>query len=139
MSIVLPNEGEIELLNKMLQHTSDSENYILKLYNNNYTPDGNATTASFTTAIFSGYADVTLARSNWSNATLNASNKGQTSYSQQSWTCGVTGDTVYGYFVVGDISGKCLWAEKFVTPRTLSNTDILNITPSFTLSTDLNP
>jgi hypothetical protein len=135
MALVTTNAGEVELLNKMLQHTSDTENYILKLYNNNYTPDMNSTTESFTIAAFSGYSDVTLTRSGWTNSTT-VNNKAQSSYAQQSWTCGSGSDTVYGYFVVGESSNVCLWAERFATPRTLSNTDILNLTPLFTLNSE---
>lgn len=135
MPLVVSNAGEIELLNKMLRNTSDTENYILKLYRNNYTPTATSSVSDFTSAIFTNYSDKTLARTSWTAATTVAG-KAQSSYSQQSWTCGATGDTVYGYYVVGQTSGVLLWAEKFSIARPLANTDILNLTPVFTLNSE---
>jgi hypothetical protein len=43
----------------------------------------------------------------------------------------VTGDTVYGYFIIGVSSGKLICAEAFVTPRTLASGDVISIQPVF--------
>ena len=63
------------------------------------------------------------------------SSRSQVGHSQygtaQSWTCGATGDTIYGYFIVGATSGKLICAEAFATPRTLASGDTLSITPIF--------
>jgi hypothetical protein len=136
MPLVVPNVGEIELLDKMLKNALvTDENYTLKLFNNNVTPDQSFTASSFTEATFTGYVAKTLTRSGW-GAAATVSNKAQSSYAQQSWTCGIVGDTIYGYYVVGATSTVLLWAERFTTPRTLGNTDILNVTPVFTLNSE---
>jgi hypothetical protein len=112
MPLVVPTEGELELLRKCILATAETEAYILKLYQNSYAPGPTTTATSFTEASFSNYAAVTLSRTSWGTPTLNG-NIGQTSYAQQSWTCGATGNTIYGYYVLGATSGKVLWAEQF--------------------------
>jgi hypothetical protein len=134
--LIVPAEGELQLLNKMLQAALVvDENAILKLFQNSYTPDTNATATLFTEANFTGYAAMTLTRNNWNAATLVAG-EAQTSYGSnpQAWTCGVTGNTIYGYWVQGATSGKVLWAELFSVARTLATNDVLNITPTFSLT-----
>jgi hypothetical protein len=114
---------------------STNENHILKLYSNNYTPISTAAVGSFTEANFTGYAARTLTRSTW-NSAVTVSGKGETSYgSVQSWTCGTTGQTIFGYYVQGS-AGTLLWAELFTTSRVLASGDVLNITPKFTLSSE---
>lgn len=138
MALVVPNEGELELLQKMLKAAlSVDENYILKLYRNDYTPDANAASSSFTEASFTSYAARTLTRASW-NTAVTVSGKAESSYgaSPQSWTCGTTGNTVYGYWIEGATSAKVLWAERFSTSRVLASGDILSIQPKFTLHSE---
>ncbi|WP_339684251.1 hypothetical protein [Gimesia maris] len=136
MALVTPNLGELELLDKMLKDAlTTDEDYILKLFHTDVTPDQNSASSSFVEATFTNYAAVTLTRTNWNAAVVNGSNAAESSYgsSAQSWTCGATGDTVYGYWVEGATSGTCLWAEAFSTARTLTDSDVLNLTPKFSL------
>lgn len=135
MALLTPNLGELQLLDKMLKDAlSTNENYLLKLYSNNYTPDDNSVSASFTQCTFTNYAARTLTRASW-NSAVTVGGKAETSYGTgpNSWTCGATGQTVYGYYVDAITSGVTLWAERFSTSRVLANGDVLNITPKFTL------
>lgn len=135
MALLTPNLGELQLLDKMLKDAlSTNENYLLKLYSNNYTPDDNSVSASFTQCTFTNYAARTLTRASW-NSAVTVGGKAETSYGTgpNSWTCGATGQTVYGYYVDALTSGVTLWAERFSTSRVLANGDVLNITPKFTL------
>lgn len=125
MALVVPLQGELQLLNKLLQAAlSVDEGYILKLYQNNVAPDSTFVPASMTESNFTGYAAKTLTRALWNNAVL-VSTIAQSSYgtAAQSWTCGTTGNTVYGYWVQGATSGVCLWAEQFSVARVLANGD----------------
>ncbi len=136
MPLVTPNVGELELLDKLLKDAlSTNENYILKLYKNDYTPDDSSAPGSFTEADFTNYAAKTLLRATW-NAAVTVSNKAESSYgsSPQSWTCGASGNTIYGYYVTGSTSAVVLWAERFSTSRVLADQDVLNLTPKFTLN-----
>jgi hypothetical protein len=133
MALVVPDLGEIELLTKLLINTADTEDYILRLYKNNYTPIAATVIGSFTEADFTNYAEKTITRSDWA-APSTVSNKAESSVTTQSWTCGATTNTIYGYYVVGATSGVCLWAEEFATVKVLADGDILNLTPKFNLS-----
>jgi len=138
MPLVVPNSGELRMLNLMLKEAlTSNEDQILKLYKTDVTPDQESIPGSFTEADFTGYAARTLSRATW-NSSVTVSNKAESSYGStpQSWTCGTTGNTVYGYWVEGSTSGTCLWAEKFTTARVLASGDVLNITPKFTLSSE---
>jgi hypothetical protein len=134
MAIIVPNEGEIELLDKMLVdalHTN--ETYILRLFKNDYTPSATTVVGSFLEADFTNYAEKTLTRGGFNSAVLNAYNEAEVTYGgEQSWTCGATGNTIYGYYVVGNTSGRVLWCQRFGEPRPMGDGDIIRFTPAFT-------
>lgn len=137
MPLVVPNAGEIEMLDKMLKDAlSVDENYLLRLYKNDYTPTQTTVVGDFTQADFTNYTEKTLTRATW-GAAVSVSNKAQSTYgTAQSWTCGTGGNTIYGYYVVGATSGVCLWAERFAAARIMGNGDVLNLTPVFTLNSE---
>lgn len=136
MALVVPDSGELELLDKMLKDAlSTDEAFVMKLYKSDTTPAAATVAGDFTEADFTDYAAVTLARASWA-AAATVSNKAESSFAAQSWTCGATGNTIYGYYVVGATSGTCLWAERFATSRVLASGDVLNITPKFTLASE---
>jgi hypothetical protein len=148
MALVVPHEGDIQLLTDMLGGGT-LENWQLCLFNSNITPSENDSAATYTAheTAFTNYARKTLTRqigsSYWNTPVSQApsgsppwSSRSQVGHSQygsaaQSWTCGTTGDTIYGYFIVGATSGKLICAEAFATPRTLASGDTLSITPIF--------
>lgn len=136
MPLVVPDQGELRLLDTMLKLAlSTNENHILKLYRADATPASTSAPGSFTEANFTNYAARTLTRSNWNASVTNGSGQAESSYgtTPQSWTCGTTGNTIYGYWVQGSTSNSVLWAERFATSRVLATGDVLNITPKFTL------
>jgi hypothetical protein len=145
MALVTTNAGELILLDYMLKETSigdtpTSGGYIIELFNNNVTPSGSSAIGDFVVATFDGYASHTLSRSGWASPTASVFGAGVTkavsSYSQQSWTCGTTGDTIYGYYVTSGDGTTLLWSEKFASSRVLANTDQLIVTPVFTLNSE---
>lgn len=136
MALVVCNAGELKLLDWAIKDTSTPENLTLKLYKVDYTPVAASVAGDFTEADFTSYSAKTLTRSTWAASSTNGSGKAASTYTAQSWTCGSTGNTIYGYFVVGATSGTLIWAEKFATARTLVNGDELNITPAITLASE---
>ena len=133
MPLVVPANGELELLNKMLKVAlAADESYILKLFQNNVTPDSTFVSSSLTEANFTNYAAKTLTRAGWNSAVL-VSGKAQSSYGSaaQSWTCGTSGNTIYGYWVEGAVTGTVWWAERFSNSRVLAANQILNLQPLF--------
>lgn len=138
MALVVPRQGELQLLDKMLSDAlSTGEDYVLMLFQNNYTPNADADDTSFTEATFNGYAARTLIRTTWNAAQVNDT-VAESSYgtTPQSWTCGTTGNTIYGYWVESTAGADILWAERFATQRVLADGDVLNITPKFTLTSE---
>jgi hypothetical protein len=138
MALLISDEGVLELLDKCLKDAlSVNENYSLRLFKVNKTPDHLDIAADYTAieANFTGYAAKTLTRAGWGAATI-VSNAASTTYGTvQSWTAASTGNIIYGYFVLGSTSGKLLWCEKFGTPRSMGVGDVLDLTPVFTLRT----
>jgi hypothetical protein len=135
MALVTTNLGELQLLDKMLKAAlTVDEDYVLHLFKTNVTPDANSAPGSFVEADFTTYVAKTLTRANW-NSSVTVAGKAQSSYSSAplSWTCGASGNTIYGYWISGATSGVCLWAESFATARALASTDVLNITPTIQL------
>lgn len=134
--------GGIPLLQRMIHDAlATDENYLLYLYNSAITPTNSTTAGTFSghTATFTGASVATLTRANWT-VPVQVGTTAQTSYNTSiSWTCGATGDTIFGYWVIGATSGICLWAELFGTARTLANGDILNLTPQIALDSATNP
>jgi len=141
MALLVPNIGEIELLDRLLKGGSSVHDgdYTLHLFKNSYVPQDSSSLSNFTEADFDGYADKALAQASWESVSLNTNDKAESSYSQQSWTCGASGNTIYGYYITGNTSGELLWAEKFGSSKALTNGDILNLIPVITLSNDTCP
>ena len=128
------NEGELQLLDKMIRdHLSTDEKYILRLYKVDHTPADADSTSNYTEADFTSYAEVTLNRGSgaWDAATVSGTKAEIELSTQQSWTSGTTGNTIFGYYVVAGTSNDLLWAEKFGTPRVLANQDVLNLSYSW--------
>lgn len=137
MALVMSNSGSLELLNNMLKQTAVTSPYLLKLFNvSTLTPSAAMTTADFTgkTATFTNYSIATLSRAGWSSATSSSNTAVAVYNAAISWTCGATGDTVYGYIVESVDGSQVLWAEKFAVARALGSGDVINVTPKFTMT-----
>lgn len=145
MAIVVPNgpnQGETELLDKMIKRSE--EDYYLKLFKNNVVPTLATVIGDLTEADFTNYVAKSLTRAGWNAAIKIApvapciNDEAASIYgTEQSWTCGVAGNTVYGYYITGATSGKLLWLERFGTARILTDGDILRITPKFQFRTQI--
>jgi hypothetical protein len=147
MSAVVCNEAEIRLLADLL---GNGENLTLELYKSNTTPSETDTYASnpFTVCDFTNYVSKTLTRSlsgsTWSTPASGAPTGSwsaeaavaEATYgaSAQTWTCGATGNTVYGYWIRGSTNSKFFCAELFATARVLASGDTLSLTPRFGLA-----
>lgn len=137
MALVIPNAGELVLLDKMLKAAlSVDEGYIVKLYQSNLSLTQTMVAADLDAveANFTGYVGKTLTRAGWGASVLSTTIASSTYATVQSWTCGATGNTIFGYYVVGATSGTLLWAEAFAVSRPMVTTDILNLTPVFTFT-----
>lgn len=134
MALVVANVGELLLLDALLKDSS-GENFYLKLYKTNVTPDQDSVDSDFTEADFSGYSAKTLTRSSW-DAASTVSNKASSSYVAQTWTNSGSSQTIYGYYIVGVSTGTLYWAELFASPRVLATGESETLTPVFTLNSE---
>jgi hypothetical protein len=135
MSLVTPDEGQLELCSLMLIDTSlSSYDYVVDLYVNNYQPAQNSTASDFTIASWTGYLAQTFSRSQWNTPTTIADQAVTTpTVNPFSWTpSGGTG-AIYGYLVRSSVTGKVLWAEAFATPYTLAGMTNFNLNLSIAL------
>jgi hypothetical protein len=115
MSLVVPDKGEIKLLEYLVNRVS-ATNLVLHLYKNDINPEDdshgtsgrNFSTGTFTEATVSA---VTLSGSSWTTVQTSAG------ITTAEYNTGITfnfasGEAVYGYYVT-DTSNNILWAERF--------------------------
>jgi hypothetical protein len=148
MAYMVPREGDVQLLADVLG-TGTREDWLLCLFNSAITPAETDVAATYTAheTAFVGYARKTLTRSitgsTWSTPVSQApsgspawsarSQVGHSAYGSapQSWTCSGTGDSIYGYFIIGATSGKLILAEAFPAAKPMTSGDSLAFTPIF--------
>ena len=133
MTLVLPNCGEVLMLDNALK-TTTPEALKLKLYSNNYDCVEASVAGSFTECSGGGYAEKTLTRAGWGGA---ASGDPSSSTYGTPQAFNFTGAvTVVGYYIVGATSGTLYWAERLyaTTGQAFANGDSLTVTPKFELS-----
>ena len=133
MALLMPNDGECIALEALVNKTAPQDQKLL-LYKSNTTPAETDTTATYTAADFTGYADISLSGASWGAASAGAPSS--IAYAQQTFTssAGSQNQPVYGYLVKQTTSGKLLWAERFTDgPYTIvNNGDAIKVTPTIT-------
>lgn len=130
MDWVCPNEGKTLILDEVFRLTSSRETFLLKQFVSNTTVTDNSTLSDFTIATYTGYADVAIARGDWSAATI-VSDIGQIVKSANPvFTCsGGSPQTVYGLLLVGNTSGKVYYGVNYTTPISMAPTATDTINP----------
>jgi hypothetical protein len=109
MALLVPNEGEAQMLAIILGKTP-AETLNLKLYSNDVTPSETDTASTYTEVSGSGYAQVVFSPSDFTIV------EGAPSIATpDAKTFSFTGAAgyIYGYYVVGETSGKVYWVERF--------------------------
>lgn len=129
---VVPTPSRQLAAKNWLNHTSP-QNWILKLYTNDYTPVVTSTAANFTEASGGGYTSKTLTGSSWT-ITDDGVDDALATYAQQVWSFSgaLSGSaTVYGVFAVQASSGLLLGAERAPNPFTpATSSDQFGFTPN---------
>lgn len=131
MALLVPNEGEVQILNVALGKSA-AENLTLKLFSNNYTPTETDTSASYTEVTGYGYTAQTVTAANW---TIAAGAPSTATAAAKTFSFTGAAGNVYGYYLVGATSAKVYWAERFTTaPIAIQNNgDQIIITLTFGL------
>lgn len=131
MLMVIPNEGKLKWLENAIPiEASISEPWWVRLYANDYTPVDGSTGVNFTEATFTGYAAVELLPELFSAPVL-VGNVARADYpASPSYSCtGGSPQTVYGWFMVGQVSGIVYAAQRFDTPRLMATGSVEALDP----------
>lgn len=123
MSLVVPDEGEILLLSYMLNKTP-TDDVVLRLFKNNFTPSENTTLAGGIgenpeECTESGYPEdgISLIGSGWA-ITLGAMNVVTAEHTEQTFHI-TEAVTVYGYYITDADNTTVLTIERFSEPGEL--------------------
>lgn len=129
MALLVPNEGEILLLQYCLNMTA-ATNPIIHLYKNNVSLAEGSALGSFTEVTEAGYVPMTLGGTGWTVNPGGGSTAAE--FSAQTFSL-TTGATVYGYYVTDGTGATVLWAEVFSGgPYTLPTTGgTIVVSPKF--------
>ncbi len=128
MSLVVPDVGEVKLLDRALRLSAE-EDLLLKLFVNNYTPVEGSVAGDFTEATGGGYASKTLTNGSW-GAAATVAGVSSSAYAEQTFTFTgplTTNPDIYGYYLVGAVSGTLYWAER--ASVTFTPGDTYKVTP----------
>jgi hypothetical protein len=131
MKMVIPNEGKLLWLYwALVTNGGDLEDFVLKGYSNNYTPVDASTAANFTESLFTGYAAIDIDRADMNNPGIVANVAISTCSFVPQWTCtGGAAENLYGWFLVGAVSGKVLAAQRFDNVRVMASGATESINP----------
>lgn len=133
MTLLVPDVGEVEMLERILNYAAP-DNCELKLYTNDKTPAEADVVGGYTQASGFGYASKTLTGASWTVATATGTSEG--TYAQQTWTFTGALGNVYGYYVTDAGGTILLWAERFSDgPYNIQNNgDQIKVTPKIQLA-----
>ena len=121
MALLVPDEGEVNMLERILNNAA-ADDVDLRLYVNDVTPSESDTMASgsetYTECSETGYAAKTLTGASWTISTSTGTTSA--TYAQQDFVLTSGPVDVYGYFVTDSTVGDTLlWAERFDTTASL--------------------
>ena len=107
MAFIVPNEGEIEMLTRIL-----SVNVTLRLFVDPTALDETDVFADFTEPSGGGYATITLAPGDWTIVT-GGDGKALATQAQKTFAFTSGPISVYGYFITDAAGALVLWEELF--------------------------
>jgi hypothetical protein len=135
MSLVVPDVGEVYIMNSWLAGFPPSSLFV-RLYQNNFTPDQNTLLSDLTVATFSGYAQASVTLGTFTTVAHKAKSVG-TAAQVFTHNGGGTSNTIYGYYVVDTFTGNLVWVERFGSSQImLNNGDQISITLQFTANSE---
>lgn len=139
--IVVPDEGERELLARMLAPTEvDDSPFILHLFTNDYTPHRETTLADFTEVVLAGYASVDLVNADWQTpVTVGGVARCVWGTSFTDFTVSGGSTPVWGYYVSNFAENVCLWAQRFDAVKTLDALTPVSLIPVMRLHGEYEP
>ncbi len=129
-----PNEGEIRMLEYILNYTTNDTqgNLVLQLYNNDVTPSASDTISTYIECSAGGYIELVLTGTSWVISINSGVAEG--TYSQQTFNF-LEAESIYGYMIKNLAKNRILFAEKFSSgvEALPSNGGIIRVTPKIRL------
>ena len=131
MTLVVPNNSEVIILEYILNKRAPSE-LDIKLYVNNIIPAETDTVSTYVEASGSGYTTKQLVANSWS---ISPGNPSTSEHPQVTWVFSGALGNVYGYYIVRRSDGLLMWAEKFTNGpyNVQAAADEIKVTPRLTL------
>lgn len=130
MNMVMPDEGKADVLDELFRLTSSRPTWTLYLFSSNTTVGDASTFSDFTIATFTGYSNISIARADWSAATVSSNIGNITKTTAPTFSCtGGSAQNVYGWILRSAISGKIWFGQNFDTPINMVNGATLAIDP----------
>ena len=95
-------------------------NCTLHAYANDYTPDDDSITSSFTEASFGGYSSISITPSNWGSPLI-VSHVAESDWTgPPTWSCtSGSPQDIYGWYLTDDLTGTTMLAQRFDAPRNM--------------------
>ena len=126
---VVPDEGKLKMDDEVFRLTTAREAFVLDQFQSNTTVGDASTGADFTIATYTGYAQIAIARGDWSAAVIS----GGVGLIQKTvnpvFTCsGGSAQTIYGLLLRGATSGIIYCGVNYTTPISMvaGATDTIN-------------
>ncbi len=128
--MVLFDLGKQLVLDEFFRLVTTRESFVLDLYT---APIGTLTesqvTADFTMATFAGYAQIAVARADWTVAAILGDSGFTTRLPAPTFTCTAGTQTVYGWVLRGATSNIAIFGQEFAVPRVLTAGATENLGP----------
>lgn len=124
MTLLFVDEGKEKIWDSAIKQIEDME---LILFTNDHVPVVGDDASDYTEPVGGGYALKTLTKASWVIGT--AAGVTSASYAQQTFNFTADVGDIYGYAVIGAISGLLYGAERFVSEEPTYNGQTMLITP----------
>jgi hypothetical protein len=129
MLMVIPNEGKVLALVTIFDPPT-IEDFVIELYQNNYTPVDTSVIGDFTPATFTGAAPITVTPASWDAPVVVADVAEIELLTPPSWTHGGgAAQIVYGWFMYGADTLNMFAAQRFDVPRNMTSGSIESLDP----------
>lgn len=133
--MICPNAGKVKLL-KTLFALDNKNDYVIRLFKNDYEPAADTVTASFEEATFTGYFPYGADGDGWDVPDVVDDIAEMSLLYPPVYTCtGGAAQMVYGWYMVGSTHGITVLTQRFSTPRLMGAGAVVELDP-FTVKFD---
>jgi len=118
MLMVIPNEGKLWWLVRAVDSGTQPD-FVIELYQNDYTPDDDTEIGDFDPADFDGYFPAVIGGGSWTAPVIVDDVAESEGLPTPVYSCEGGEQTVYGWFMYPDGDTTVVAAQRFDTPRVM--------------------